>query len=108
MSCAHFAGCGDTATILVLSQALDIDVYLFLSPDERLTGSDLHNCCKLLRFRKAGETNSSARRLCCRIHDSHYTFLEKYKKDGGKMPPAADQEHYLNGTHDVATGTYAT
>ena len=102
----HRVGWGDTATLLVLAEALDTDILLFTTPDARVSGKNLVNRPRPLRFRKAGRAgNAAPRRLYCRFHDSHYIFLEKFRKDGKKVGVYASHDHYLQGTHDVATGT---
>jgi hypothetical protein len=96
-NCKHMnllvVGWGDTATMIVLSNTLYIDVSLRKLPQK----------FKHLRFRRCKE--SSARKLYLRYIKDHFVVY-KPRTAGTKVQPgsAADEEHYLTGSHDVATG----
>ena len=100
------AGWGDTATLTVLADILDLEVLVFTTPDARLDVNDIPQKPRALRFRKGGKgNNSSPRRLFCHFHNGHYNYLRKTESSlATRLGPAAPHEHYLNGTHDVSTG----
>jgi hypothetical protein len=103
-SASSNAGWGDTATVLVLSEALDIDVFLYLTPDPRVASNDLPNKFKPLLFRKSSHSNASPRKLMIRFHQGHFIYLTRFGEGSVRVGGTASQEHYLTGTHDVATG----
>jgi hypothetical protein len=100
------AGWGDTATILLLSEVLDIDTLLWVAPDQRIKLTKDMPTLKCLKFRRHKEKASAgSRKLYLRFKHSHFIVL-KPRQLNSKINPgsAANEDHYLNGTHDVATG----
>jgi hypothetical protein len=99
-----FPGWGDTATVMVLSEVLDIDVHLYVAPDTRLS-QQLPNKFRPLLFRKCTHAKSASdRRMYLRFKNSHFIYVSKFGTTTAKSGQFADHEHYLTGTHDVATG----
>jgi hypothetical protein len=98
-----FVGWGDTATMIVLSNALYIDTFVWIAPHNDVQLAKLPQRFKPLRFRRGKE--SSARKLYLRFIKDHFVVY-KPRSAGTKVQPgsAADEEHYLTGSHDVATG----
>jgi hypothetical protein len=98
-------GWGDTGTALVLSEALDIDVYLYMTPDPRIAARDLPNKFKPLLFRKASHSaTKGARQLTIRYHDGHFIYLTRFGECAARFGAVASWEHHFKGSHDVATG----
>jgi hypothetical protein len=97
------AGWGDTATILVLSEVLDVDVHLYAPPDTRLASRNLPNKFRPLLFRRSTHTKPATTKLVLRYHEGHFIYMARFKQ-GARTGVFADHEHYLTGTHDVATG----
>jgi hypothetical protein len=96
-------GWGDTATMIVLSHVLYIDTFVWIPPHDDVQLPKLPQKFKPLRFRRGKE--SSARKLYLRFINNHFVVY-KPRTAGTKVQPgsAADEEHYLTGSHDVATG----
>lgn len=99
-----YPGWGDTATILVLSEQLDIDVFLYTPPDTRLSTQDLPNKFRPLLFRKSTHKKAADNRLIIRYHEGHFIYQTRFNDTKTRIGNAAEHEHYLTGTHDVATG----
>jgi hypothetical protein len=92
--------------MMLLSEVLDIDVVLFMAPDARVKLSKDTVSIRPLKFLKYSHKNTAGpRKLFMRFKFQHFILLEP---DGSKsriMPgTAADEKHYLTGSHDVATG----
>jgi hypothetical protein len=88
----------------VLSEALDIDVHLYVAPDTRLS-QQLPNKLRPLLFRKGTHAKSASdRRMYLRFKNSHFIYMSKFGTTTAKTGQFANHDHYLTGTHDVATG----
>lgn len=100
-------GCGDTATIMVLSEELDIDVFLYTPPDQRLATTDLPKIFRPLLFRRSTHPKAAApapNRMVLRYKEGHFICQSKFGDSTERHGQLANHEHYLTGTHDVATG----
>jgi hypothetical protein len=98
-------GWGNTGTPLGLSEALDIDVYLYMTPDPRIAARDLPNKFETLFFRKASHSaTKGARQMSVRYHDGHFIYLTRLGECEARFGAVASWEHYFTGSHDVATG----
>jgi hypothetical protein len=99
-------GWGDTAVMLLLAITLDFDVNAWMPPDERVNACDLPNMFQPLQFRRA--TMSTPRKLLLRfVAGNHFVLLKPNPPNAVVRPgPAANEQHYFNGTRDVATGLY--
>jgi hypothetical protein len=101
------AGRADTATLMVLSETLDIDAYMYVAPDLRVSSPAVKDTIpKFLRplvFRKSTHQNAIARKVHMRYRDGHIIYLEPLG-DKQTVGQGANHKHYLTGTHDVATG----
>jgi hypothetical protein len=99
------AGWGDTATIMVLSEVLDVDVHLYMPPDVRLSSRNLPNKFRPLLFRRSTHTKPAVTKMVLRFHQCHFIYMARFKDKGVRRTGVfADHEHYPTGTHDVATG----
>jgi hypothetical protein len=99
-----YSGWGDTATVLVLSEQLDIDVFMYTPPDTRLSTQELPNKFRPLIYRKSTHKKAGPTRMVIRYHESHFIYQKRFQDSTARIGVAADHEHYLTGTHDVATG----
>lgn len=98
------AGWGDTAACIILSEVLDIDCILFVPPDTRIKLSGRKFSLMPLKFIKHSRKGSAGpRKLYMRLKFSHFIV---YATSKNRVAPgkAANEDHHLDGTHDVATG----
>lgn len=96
--------------MLLLAEALDIDTYAWVAPrdDVDLSKDPLPTRFMPLRFRKHAHAHlPSKHKLYVRFRDNHFTVYRPQPADKTVNPgPGADENHYLDGGFDVATGRY--
>lgn len=92
---------------LILSEILDIDCIPFVPPDTRIKlGGDKFTLKPLKFIKRSHRTVAGARKLFVRLKFSHFILYTSSQAKNKILPgKAANEDHHLDGTHDLATGT---
>ena len=89
-----------------LTEVLDIDCILFVPPQTRFKLAGTKFRVKPLKFRNIRHRDQAGpRKLYLRLKFNHFiVYIPSGAEASISAGAAANEDHYLDGTHDVATG----